>query len=64
MGGEKKDVYEESCGIQQRARAKYLETAERRNDIAVIQCMGEKGMRSIEDIAAETMRVLAEKNMI
>ena len=64
VGGEKKDVYEESCGIQQRARAKYLETAERRNDIAVIQCMGDEGMRSIEDIAAETMRVLPEKNMI
>ena len=64
VGGEKKDVYEESCGIQQRARAKYLETAQRRGDIAVIQCMGEKGMRSIEDIGAETMRVLRERNMI
>ena len=40
VGGEKKDVYEESCGIQQRARAKYLETAQRRGDVAVIQCMG------------------------
>ena len=64
VGGEKKDVYEESCGIQQRARAKYLETAQRRNDIAVIQCMGDEGMRSIEDIAAETMRVLRERNVI
>lgn len=42
MGGEKKDVYEESCGIQQRARAKYLETAQRRGDVAVIQCMGKR----------------------
>lgn len=64
VGGEKKDVYEESCGIQQRARAKYLETAQRRGDVAVIQCMGDEGMRSIEDIAAETMRVLRERNMI
>ena len=64
VGGEKKDVYEESCGIQQRARAKYLETAQRRSDVAVIQCMGDEGMRSIEDIGAETLRVLRERNMI
>lgn len=30
----------------------------------MIQCMGDEGMRSIEDIGAETMRVLRERNMI
>lgn len=64
VGGEKKDVYESSGGIQQRARAKYLETVERRDDIAVIQCMGASGFRTIDDIAAETMTVLKERNFI
>ena len=64
VGGEKKDVYESSGGIQQRARAKYLETAERRDDIAVIQCMGPDGFRTIDDIAAETLEVLKQRNFI
>lgn len=64
VGGEKKDVYESSGGIQQRARAKYLETAERRDDIAVIQCMGPNGFRTIDDIAAETLQVLKQRNFI
>ncbi len=64
VGGEKKDVYESSGGIQERARAKYLETAERRKDIAVIQCMGASGFRTIDDIAAETLAVLKERNFI
>ena len=64
VGGEKKDVYESSGGIQQRARAKYLETAERREDIAVIQCMGPDGFRTIDDIAAETLEVLKQRNFI
>ena len=64
VGGEKKDVYESSGGIQERARAKYLETAQRRDDIAVIQCMGASGFRTIDDIAAETLAVLKERNFI
>ena len=64
VGGEKKDVYESSGGIQQRARAKYLETAERRDDIAVIQCMGPDGFRTIDDISAETLNVLKQRSFI
>ena len=64
VGGEKKDVYESSGGIQQRAREMYLATAERRDDIAVIQCMGPDGFRTIEDIAAETLEVLKQRNFI
>ena len=64
VGGEKKDVYEASEGIQQRARAKYLETASKRSDIEIIQCMGQDGIRSIEDIAAETLRVLKKRSLI
>jgi len=64
VGGEKKDVYESSGGIQQRAREMYLATAERRDDIAVIQCMGPKGFRTIDDIAAETLEVLKKRNFI
>jgi len=62
--GRGKDVYEASGGIQQRARAKYLEAAARREDIAVIQCMGAEGMRPVEDIAAETWRVLEGRGMV
>lgn len=64
VGGEGKDVYESSSGIQQRAREKYLETARRRDDIAVIQCMGADGFRTIDDIAAETLAVLKERSFI
>lgn len=64
VGGSKKDVYEASGGIQQRAREKYLEAAARRDDIAVIQCMGAEGFRAIEDIGAETLALLKEKNFI
>ncbi|MBQ3132484.1 MAG: hypothetical protein IJC24_07225 [Clostridia bacterium] len=64
VGGEKKDVYESSGGIQQRAREMYLATAERRDDIAVIQCMGPDGFRTIDDIAAETLEVLKQRNFI
>ena len=64
VGGEKKDVYESSGGIQQRAREMYLATAERRDDIAVIQCMGPEGFRTIDDIATETLEVLKQRNFI
>ena len=64
VGGEWKDVYEESDGIQRRARKKYLETAEKRDDIAVIKCMGSDGMRSIDDIASETIETLRRRGLI
>lgn len=64
VGGNKKDVYEESKTIQQRAREKYVEAAETRQDVELIQCMGENGLRTIEDIAAETIMLLESKGLV
>lgn len=64
VGGNKKDVYEESKTIQQRAREKYVETAASRKDVELIQCMGANGLRSIEDIAAETLALLEKKGLV
>lgn len=62
--GEGKDVYEESASIQERVRAKYLQTAERRQDVLVIQCMKNGVFRSIEDIADETWQVLQDRGIL
>ena len=62
--GDGGDVYEESKGIQQRARDMYLKTAKRRNDIAVVPCMRDGVFQSAETIAAETMRIIKEKGLL
>lgn len=64
VGGSRKDVYEESKNIQQRAREKYIQTAASRTDVELIQCMGENGLRTIEDIAAETLALLESKGLV
>lgn len=62
--GEGKDVYEASESMQARVRAKYLETAARRQDILVIQCMQNGLFRSIGDIAAETFQALKQRGIL
>lgn len=62
--GEGKDVYEASESMQARVRAKYLETAARRQDVLVIDCMANGLFRSVEDIAAETFQALKQRHIL
>lgn len=64
VGGEARDVYERSSGIQTRARLKYLEAARRYGDIEVIDCMDGDGMRSPEDISNSVMDALKVRGII
>ena len=48
--GNAKDVYEALPGIQERARQKYIEFSRRLDNVYVIPCMGEHGLRSIGEI--------------
>ena len=54
--GDKADVYEESTGIQERARKKYLECAERFPEIAVIPCMENGKFLSPEEICFRAVK--------
>lgn len=62
--GEKRDVYEANGGMQARARAKFLECAERFDDIAVVQCMGGSGMLSPETISDAVIACLCERGLL
>lgn len=59
-----KDVYEQSSGIQQRAMAKYIELAERFDDCAIINCMGEDGLLTIEKIGEKVLDTLKNKGIV
>ncbi len=62
--GNKSDVYERSSSIQERAREKYLECAERFDNIAVINCMCEGVLLPIEAISDKVLNVLKERSII
>jgi len=62
--GEKQDVYESSEFIQLRTRDRYLQLAREREDVILIQCMGKNGLRTIADIAQETILRLSERGML
>ena len=62
--GKSKDVYEKSTGIQQRAREKYLEYAERFDDIAVIKCTENGTMLPSAEITAEVERELVRRGLL
>ena len=62
--GQGKDIYEASVSLQERVRAKYLETAARRDDIMVISCMKNGVFRSPEDIADETWSSLKTRGVL
>jgi len=49
--GNARDVYESQAGMQQRARMKYLEYAQRLPNVFVIDCMQENQLKSPEEIA-------------
>ena len=48
--GDRKDVYEEIPSLQERARLKYLEYAERMEGVRIIPCMENSKLKSIEAI--------------
>lgn len=50
--GDKRDVYESQYGIQKRARNKYLEYAQRLEDIHTIACMKDGALLPEKEIAA------------
>jgi dTMP kinase len=58
--GDKADVYEAIPGIQQRARLKYLEYAERMDSIRIVPCMEQNRLKSIESIGTLVDRVLED----
>ena len=64
VGGETRDVYEKSLGIQERARSMYLSAAERYGDVSVIECMEGEAMLTPEAIAESVMALLNEKGLI
>lgn len=65
MGDEgQHDVYEASDSIQTRARAKYLEIAQRYKDIAVVPCMAQGQLLSPEAIAKQTMQELIARGIL
>lgn len=62
--GSGRDVYEASNGIQQRARAKYLECAARYAEISVINCMENGVFLPPERISAEALKTLASRHIV
>ncbi len=62
--GEGRDVYEASKSIQQRAREKYLEIAERYDDTVVIVSSRNGRMFPPEEIAAKVMLELEERVLL
>ena len=50
--GDSKDVYEKADSIQQRGRKQYLAFAKRLDNVAVIPCMEQGRLKSIDAIAA------------
>lgn len=62
--GTGRDVYENSSSIQYRARAKYLEIAERFDDIAIIGCTENGVMLPRETIAEKVLFTLHERKII
>ncbi len=59
-----RDVYEASKSIQQRAREKYAEVAERYDDVEIITCTDNGVMLPPEVIAEKVLAVLKERGLI
>lgn len=62
--GNTKDVYERQEGIQVRARQKYLQYAEKLNNICTIPCMQQQTMLSEEEIEEKIIAALRLYNII
>ena len=64
VGGERRDVYERSGGIQERARQLYRTASERYDDVCIINCMDGGNMRTPDSIAADVMALLKKRGLI
>ncbi|MBO6060739.1 MAG: hypothetical protein J6P98_01300 [Clostridia bacterium] len=64
VGGEKRDVYEKSLGIQERARNMYIRAAERFEDVCIIDCMDGERLRTPEEISRDVMELLGSRGLI
>ncbi|MBQ2662235.1 MAG: hypothetical protein IJF80_06260 [Clostridia bacterium] len=62
--GEGKDVYEASNSIQFRAREKYLEYADRCDDIKVVSCMEDGVFLAPEVISEKVLEILKNSSII
>lgn len=62
--GEGKDVYEASNSIQHRSREKYLEYAQRYDDIKVVNCMKDGVFLPPEEISKNVLEILKKNNII
>lgn len=62
--GSGRDVYENSSSIQHRARMKYLEIAERFDDIAIISCAENGIMLPKEAISEKVLFTLRERKIL
>lgn len=62
--GKGRDAYESSGGIQQRARAKYLQACERFDDIAIIKCTSCGRMLEPEAISHKVIDELKRRGII
>ena len=59
VGGESKDVYESTDGIQEGARRAYRSFAERLPNVRLINCMGPEGLLSIREIGEKIDEALS-----
>lgn len=62
--GSGRDAYESSISIQQRARNKYIEIAERYDDVEIIPCTENNAMRPPESISENVMSILRSRGLI
>ena len=62
--GSGRDAYESIISIQQRARNKYIEIAERYDDVEIIPCTENNAMRSPESISENVMSILRSRGLI
>lgn len=62
--GQAKDVYEAQTSIQQRAREKYLEYAQRLDNVLVIPCMHGESMKQEQDIAMQVEDALFKRGIL
>ena len=64
VGGEKRDVYESSLGIQERARNMYIRAAGKYDNVCIINCMEGERLRSPDEIAGDVMALLKARGII
>ena len=62
--GTGRDVYEQSKGIQERARDMYIAASERYDDVAIIRCMDGAVMKAPERIGEEVLGVMRSRGLI